>query len=199
MQRHGIISAVAWGLLIPLGVMAARYLRPLSGSNPAWFFIHVTCQCTGYILGVVAWAMGMKLHSYNVRGAVPVKHRNVGISIFVLATLQVLAVVVRPKPEAKQRGYWNVYHHGVGYATVVLVIVNIFEGLEVLGPGDKWTNAYIVVLTALGGTSLIMEVITWSVWLRHRARRNAAHGSQTSKSTAAARASRNEKATVDAV
>lgn len=88
-QRHGVIGAVAWGLLLPLGIMAARYLRPLSGSNPAWFFIHVTCQCTGYLLGVASWAMGMKLYTYN-QGAVPTKHRKVGISIFALATLQVI-------------------------------------------------------------------------------------------------------------
>lgn len=72
--------------------MAARYLRPLSRSNPAWFYIHVGCQCAGYTLGVVAWAMGLQLHAYIVDegAAVPTKHRNVGITIFAFATLQVL-------------------------------------------------------------------------------------------------------------
>ncbi|KAG0577119.1 hypothetical protein KC19_5G132200 [Ceratodon purpureus] len=202
-NRHGIIAAVAWGLLLPLGIMAARYLRPLSGSNPAWFFIHVTCQCTGYFLGVVSWAMGLKLHTYN-QGVVPTKHRNVGISIFALATLQVLALVLRPKPDAKYRKHWNVYHHAVGYTTMVLIIVNIFEGLELLRPGNKWTNAYVVVLCVLGGTSMIMEIITWSVWLRNRAKKNAAgpmYGTQR-KATAPANAYRNgshDKGPVDAV
>lgn len=88
-QNHGIISAVSWGLLLPLGVMAARYIRPFSGTNPAWFYIHVTCQCTGYVFGVVAWAMGMRLNTLNEGGLDNDKHRNLGISIFALATLQV--------------------------------------------------------------------------------------------------------------
>lgn len=85
-----------------------------------------------------------------------------------------LALVLRPKPDTKYRKYWNVYHHSVGYTTMVLIIVNIFEGLKILDAGHKWTDAYIVVLTVLGGTSLIMEIITWSVWLRQQARKNAA-------------------------
>ena len=94
LQRHGIISGVAWGLLLPVGTMAARYLRPLSSSNPAWFYIHVACQCSGYLLGVVAWAMGLQLHEYIVDEgtAVPSKHRNIGITIFTFASLQVLTV-----------------------------------------------------------------------------------------------------------
>lgn len=84
-----------------------------------------------------------------------------------------LALWLRPSPDAKYRKHWNVYHHVVGYTTMVLIIVNIFEGLDLLQPGDKWTNAYIVVLTVLGGTSFVMEIIIWSVWLRQRARKNA--------------------------
>lgn len=67
--------------------MAARYLRPFAFADPLWFYVHVSCQIIGYILGVVGWGMGLKLQHY----AAPIKykHRNLGISIFVLATLQV--------------------------------------------------------------------------------------------------------------
>ncbi|KAG0560887.1 hypothetical protein KC19_9G022100 [Ceratodon purpureus] len=183
-NNHAIISAVAWGLLLPLGVMAARYLRPFSNGNPAWFYIHVTCQCTGYALGVIAWALGMRLHSLN-QGLVPYKHRNLGISIFALATLQVLAIFLRPNPDAKYRKYWNVYHHSVGYATLVLIIINIFEGLDLLQPGNKWTLIYVIILCALGAISLIMEIITWSKWIRERnSNKQAMHGSQYKGSSA---------------
>lgn len=171
-DRHAIISAVGWGMLLPLGIMAARYLRPLSQGSSAWFYIHVTCQCTGYILGVAAWVLGMKLHSYN-HGAVPTKHRNIGISIFAMATLQVTALALRPKPESKLRNSWNVYHHSIGYAIIILIIINIFEGLDLLRPGVKWTNTYIVFLIVLGVISLVLEVIIWSMWLRQRSKSNA--------------------------
>lgn len=95
MQRHGIINAVAWGFLLPVGVMAARYLRPICGANnPLWFYVHVSCQCTGYILGVAGWGLGMKLQSYN-KGAIFYKHRNLGIAIFAFATFQV-SQITRP-------------------------------------------------------------------------------------------------------
>ena len=95
-QRHGIINAVAWGFLLPVGVMAARYLRPICGANnPLWFYVHVTCQCTGYILGVAGWGLGMKLQSYN-KGAIFYKHRNLGIAIFAFATFQVSQITKPP-------------------------------------------------------------------------------------------------------
>ena len=51
MQRHAILNTVGWGILLPLGVIAARYLKPFT--DPAWFYVHVLVQSIGYILGVV--------------------------------------------------------------------------------------------------------------------------------------------------
>ncbi|KAH9565013.1 hypothetical protein CY35_04G055100 [Sphagnum magellanicum] len=163
---HGIINAVSWGLLLPLGVMAARYLRRFSGANPWWFYIHVTCQCLGYLLGVVGWALGIKLENYN-KSAVHYKHRNLGIAIFTLATLQVLAIILRPKKDHKVRKIWNVYHHAVGYSTIILIIINIFEGIEILSPGNGWQTAYISVIVVLGSSSIGLEILTWGLWLKH--------------------------------
>lgn len=187
-----MISAVAWGILVPIGVMAARYLRPFPWADPLWFYLHITCQLTGYTLGVVGWGLGLQLQKY----ASPIKyfHRNVGISIFVFATLQVthapcsccytvtlsgrpsvtdslfrlqvLAMVLRPKRGSKHRRYWNMYHHTVGYATIILSIVNIFEGLDLLQPESKWKDAYIGVLVALAVIAALLETAAWVAWLR---------------------------------
>lgn len=163
-NAHGVISAVAWGILVPIGVMAARYLRPFPWADPLWFYLHITCQLTGYTLGVVGWGLGLQLQKY----ASPIKyfHRNVGISIFVFATLQVLAMVLRPKRGSKHRRYWNMYHHTVGYATIILSIVNIFEGLDLLQPESKWKDAYIGVLVALAVIAALLETAAWVAWLR---------------------------------
>lgn len=69
-------------------------MRPFSVADPAWFYIHVTCQTVGYALGVAGWATGLQLQKYN-KGAIYYKHRNLGISIFVLATLQVRSLFPR--------------------------------------------------------------------------------------------------------
>ena len=91
-----MINAVSWGILLPIGVMSARYLRPFAWADPLWFYLHVTCQLTGYILGVVGWGLGLKLQKY----ATPIRyfHRNIGVAIFVFATLQVNPNFSHPLP-----------------------------------------------------------------------------------------------------
>eukprot|EP00249_Psilotum_nudum_P007167 c20361_g1_i2 orf=1032-2261(+) len=162
-NRHGVINAVAWGILLPLGVMSARYMRPFS--DAAWFYAHISFQCTGYTLGVAGWATGLKLGSYS-EGVVHHKHRSVGITLFALATLQVMALLLRPKKEHKIRKYWNIYHHTIGYSLILLGILNIFFGFDLLVPQKKWRHAYYGVLGSLGGITLVLEIATWIIYFR---------------------------------
>lgn len=73
---------------MPLGVMIARYLRPFPNADPLWFHMHRGYQTIAYVLGVVGFGMGCQLQTYE-----PVllyhKHRDLGVAIFVFATLQV--------------------------------------------------------------------------------------------------------------
>ncbi|KAJ6329497.1 hypothetical protein OIU77_011050 [Salix suchowensis] len=115
---HGVLNAVSWGILMPVGIIIARYLKVFKSAGPAWFYLHVICQSSGYAVGVAGWATGIKLGS-DSPGITYGTHRNLGIIIFFLGTLQVLALLLRPKPEHKYRRYWNIYHHTVGYTTVV--------------------------------------------------------------------------------
>jgi cytochrome b561 len=177
-QIHGVLNGVAWGILIPLGAMIARYLRVFESADPAWFYLHIACQCSGYILGVAGWGLGLKLGSESV-GATYQPHRNIGIAIFCLATLQVFALLLRPDKKNKYRLYWNIYHHSVGYSVIVLAAINIFKGLDILKPATGWKTAYIVILATLGGIALCLEAITWAIVLRRRKRNadKAPHGS----------------------
>ncbi|OAY81698.1 Cytochrome b561 and DOMON domain-containing protein [Ananas comosus] len=168
---HGVLNAMSWGLLFPLGVIMARYLRVFKSADPAWFYLHITCQCSGYILGVAGWGLGLKLGSES-KGITYYAHRNIGIALFCLATLQVFALLLRPNKDNKYRIYWNVYHHSVGYTVILLSIINIFKGFNILNPADKWKNAYIAVISTLGGIALCLEVITWVIVLRRRSSRS---------------------------
>lgn len=79
---------------------------------------------------------------------------------------------LRPKKEHKFRFYWNFYHHGVGYAIIVIGIINVFKGLDILDPVKKWKSAYIVVVAALGVIALFLEAITWIVVLKRNSRKS---------------------------
>lgn len=87
-----MLNVVSWGILMPLGAMAARYLKVFKSANPAWFYLHVTCQASAYIVGVAGWGTGMKLGSDSV-GIKQTTHRNIGIALFALGTLQVIILI----------------------------------------------------------------------------------------------------------
>ncbi|KAF2284569.1 hypothetical protein GH714_027154 [Hevea brasiliensis] len=162
---HGVLNAVSWGVLFPIGVIIARYLRPFQSADPAWFYLHVSCQVSAYAIGVAGWATGLKLGSES-KGIQWTAHRNIGITLFSLATLQIFALFLRPKKDHKYRFYWNIYHHGVGYAILILGILNVFKGLDILHPEQKWKSTYVVVIAVLGGIALLLEIITWIAVLR---------------------------------
>ncbi|KAI5081436.1 hypothetical protein GOP47_0004619, partial [Adiantum capillus-veneris] len=48
-NRHAILNTVGWGILLPGGVIAARYLKLVAESS--WFYVHVVMQMLGYGLG----------------------------------------------------------------------------------------------------------------------------------------------------
>lgn len=73
---------------MPIGAIIARYVKVFKVADPAWFYLHVTCQLSGYIIGVAGWGTGLKLGS-DSPGIVYHTHRNLGIALFCLATLQV--------------------------------------------------------------------------------------------------------------
>ncbi|KAK9944628.1 hypothetical protein M0R45_010188 [Rubus argutus] len=164
---HGILNAVSWGLLFPIGIIIARYLRTFPSADPAWFYLHVFCQVSAYAIGVAGWATGIKLGSES-KGVVYKGHRNIGIALFSIATLQIFALFLRPKKDHKYRLYWNIYHHSIGYLILVLGIVNVFKGMDILNPAKHWKSTYIITIAVLGGIALFLEAVTWIVVLKRR-------------------------------
>ncbi|KAI3440938.1 Cytochrome b561 and DOMON domain-containing protein [Psidium guajava] len=163
---HGVLNAVSWGVLMPLGVLLARYLKVFKSANPAWFYLHVTCQTSAYAVGVAGWVTGLRLGGGGSSNTGT--HGSIGMALFILGTLQVFALLLRPKPDHKYRFYWNMYHHSCGYAAITLSIINVFLGLDILDPTKVWKRTYIVILIALGCAALIMEPVTWAVVIKRR-------------------------------
>lgn len=75
--------------MFPVGVILARYLRTFESADPAWFYLHAGCQSSAYAIGVAGWATGLQLGSKS-KGIQYTTHRNIGIALFSLATVQVL-------------------------------------------------------------------------------------------------------------
>ncbi|KAK8675141.1 hypothetical protein V6N13_033211 [Hibiscus sabdariffa] len=150
---HGVLNAVSWGILMPLGAITARYLKVFKSADPAWFYLHASCQFSAYVVGVAGWGTGLKLGSESP-GIQYNAHRTIGIILLYLGT---------PKPDQKLRFYWNIYHHLVGYG-----VINIFKGFDILGPEKKWKNAYVGVIIALACNTVMLEAYTWFFVQRKR-------------------------------
>jgi hypothetical protein len=165
---HGVLNAVSWGTLMPMGAMIARYLKVFKSADPAWFYVHIAIQTSAYVIGVAGWATGLKLGSEASSVIQYDAHRNIGITLFCLGTLQVFALLLRPKKDHKYRLYWNIYHHSVGYSVILLSIINIYKGFDILDPEKKWKKIYSGILIFLGVVAALLEAFTWFIVIKRK-------------------------------
>jgi hypothetical protein len=85
-RTHGALNLFAWGVLLPIGAIVARYCRRW---DPLWFYLHTGIQFVGFILGLAGIVAGVSLYN-KIQANVPA-HRGLGIFVLVLGILQVCA------------------------------------------------------------------------------------------------------------
>ncbi|CAI0379426.1 unnamed protein product [Linum tenue] len=170
---HGVLSIIGWGTLLPAGAIMVRYLRyPFQVQEHWWFYPHLTCQVVGYSLGTASWILGLYLGKASNRYIFKT-HRLYSIFIFTFATLQMLAIKLRPLSTDRYKRYWNMYHHFMGYGLLSVIVINIFQGIGILRPAYSWKWAYVGILAALGIVVLALETYTWIKFFRPDPHKNA--------------------------
>lgn len=99
---HGAVNSLSWGILMPIGALAARHMRDLE-LGELWYTTHRLVQSVAYSLGAFGFFLGILMwgqsHEGRTRragygggdeGEYDVSlHRSLGITIFVLASFQV--------------------------------------------------------------------------------------------------------------
>ncbi|XAR56715.1 hypothetical protein NMG60_11037294 [Bertholletia excelsa] len=158
-SAHGILNIAGWGTVLPIGAIIMRYSRAILES-PWPYGLHVACQSIGYVLGTAGWAVGLWLAHSAKYYSFPT-HGMIGCFIFAFATLQMMALRLRPRHKDEYRKYWNMYHHTLGYSLFALSSYNIFRGIRLLAPAHSWKWAYLGILGALAAVVLALEVFTW--------------------------------------
>ncbi|TKY47014.1 integral to membrane [Spatholobus suberectus] len=165
---HGILNTVSWGILMPIGVILARYLKVFDGLGPIWFHLHRSCQSLAFLIGIAGFGTG--LYMGNHYGVHHTPHRCVGITLMCLAFTQVcVAVCLRPKKDHKYRIFWNIFHYIVGYTTIVLATWNVLKGFDILDAHNIWKKTYLGIIISLAIIAVILEVIAW-IWVRNKKR-----------------------------
>jgi uncharacterized membrane protein len=84
-QVHGALNILGWGILLPLGVMVARYARSF---DPAWFYTHIVFQILGFVCIIGGIVTGFDVGSLVEADGLGA-HQALGVFLLVLASLQV--------------------------------------------------------------------------------------------------------------
>ncbi|XAR71033.1 hypothetical protein NMG60_11028113 [Bertholletia excelsa] len=158
---HGFMMFLAWGILLPGGILAARYLKRVKGDG--WFQLHVYMQYSGLaiiLLGflfAVAELQGLCFDSVHVK---------FGILAILLACIQPANAYLRPKrPDngeepSEKRLIWEYIHIIIGRAAIVAGIAALISGMKHLGDryGDEnvhGLNWALIVWFIIGALTVI--------------------------------------------
>lgn len=138
LHLHGVIMYLAWGLLLPFGVMIGRYYR---WSWPVWFFVHIFCQVFGTLLTVCGFII-----VFLVSSEPSFPHGIIGIILMLTISQQFLSGIIRPwlrredgryvddckekdTFKYKWRRCWEVYHRVSGVIAIALGFTQVTLGV----------------------------------------------------------------------
>jgi Eukaryotic cytochrome b561 len=144
---HGRLMVVAWGFLLPLGVLIARFFKilprqhwPDEIDNRVWWRSHLVLQYVGGLMMLAG--LGSLVTGGHLRGATHV-HGLLGYAVVALGVSQFLAGWLRgskggpTEPEVRgdhydmtpRRRVFETFHKATGYAALLLACAAILTGL----------------------------------------------------------------------
>ncbi len=166
---HARWMVLAWGVLLPVGVLIARFFKvlpsqnwPQAVDNTVWWHAHRALQWTGFACMLVGlwlvWGKGASL------GGLPQLHGWLGLLVCTLAAVQVLGALARgskggPTESAMRGDHYDMtprrrvferLHKGLGWLAVLLAAVVMAMGLA-LADAPRW----MVLLLALWWLALL--------------------------------------------
>ncbi|XP_076441041.1 putative ferric-chelate reductase 1 [Babylonia areolata] len=139
-QLHGALMMIAWVMLTSIGIMTAKYGKPMFPKvNPCganiWFQIHRGCMA-GVLVMTVAGVVVMfvQCEGYCQIPQIPGKsqgplHPPMGLLVLMLTILNPIMAFFRPGPKAPNRFVFNWSHWGVGVLAWIMASFAVLIGL----------------------------------------------------------------------
>jgi hypothetical protein len=170
---HMIFMVFSWGLLLPFGVIFARYNRTppewLKSRGLNWFHVHRGAQSTGWLLQLCGFISAVvyigKTGGIHFGGPFNY-HMIIGLLVVIFGTLQPLNAYFRPHAHETvdpdilcgcddPRLRWQWIHKGSGYGAVFFGAINVVLGVHVAhqkfpGGGGLPTAAAVLAVLFLG-------------------------------------------------
>ena len=153
---HARWMVLAWGVLLPVGALVARFFKVLPAQNwpqvvdnTLWWHTHRALQWAGFACLLVGlWLVWGKATG---RGDLPRLHGWVGWLVCVLAALQVLGALARGSKGGptdhtirgdhydmtSRRRVFERLHKGLGWLAVLLAVVVMALGLTLADAGRR--------------------------------------------------------------
>lgn len=153
---HARWMVLAWGVLLPVGVLIARFFKvlpeqnwPQEVDNTVWWHTHRALQWAGFACMLVGlWLVWGKGAS---GGSLPRLHGWVGLLVCALAALQVLGALARgskggPTEETLRGDHYDMtprrrmferLHKGMGWMAVLLAVMVMAMGLALVD-APRW-------------------------------------------------------------
>ncbi|KAG0502586.1 hypothetical protein HPP92_002658 [Vanilla planifolia] len=158
---HGFMMFIAWGILLPGGIFAARYLKHVKGDG--WYQTHVYLQYSGIAIVL----LGVLFAAAELRGFyISSLHVKFGVTAIVLACIQPVNAYLRPKRPANgevptpKRILWEYFHAITGRCAILAGIVALFTGMKHLGKRYDSENVegltWALIIWVLVGSLLVM-------------------------------------------
>ncbi|EGO59705.1 hypothetical protein NEUTE1DRAFT_121458 [Neurospora tetrasperma FGSC 2508] len=168
---HGIIAALAFVILFPLGSILIRLLP-----GRLALFAHATWQLSTLIVYLAAVGLGIHLIKRDpntMRNGRLNYHPIIGIFILALLFIQPLVGIFHHKEYKvnRRRGVWSALHLILGRIAITIGMINGYIGLIAMDDDTKTKVKAIYVAIALAIWLLWTAMSIWWEWKRHRRER----------------------------
>ncbi|KAL3930963.1 MAG: hypothetical protein SGBAC_011531 [Bacillariaceae sp.] len=164
---HGSCMLTGWGLLLPNGMLVARYFKLHPSSGGAWFKFHRICQPTGLLIATVGWIIALVNFDVFQDRDTRFIHGLVGSIVMALGWLQPINAYLRPhlpsspdQEKTAKRKIWEHYHRGAGWFCFFCSLFVILLGTFMIPrPGDRvgFQSAFVVCLVIMLGNLAYMK------------------------------------------
>jgi len=142
---HASLMLVGWGLLLPSGVVIARFSK--HRKDAFWYKVHRTIQPIGILLAFIAWIIALLNFSALGNTTMPIfnAHAVCGMITMSIGIFQPINAVLRPhlpssveEEKSEIRVFWEYLHKGLGYLGVfVLAPITIVLGTYIVPTPDE--------------------------------------------------------------
>lgn len=166
---HGILAAIAWGVLTPLAIGSSILRKWITYGKDSglWFKLHFYLNLLALVMNIASFVLAVSAHQLTTPPGEDPKHftafahATIGLIIMILLLVQVIGGIMRPSTEkANVRFVWLAIHRVFGIILVGLSWYQVLNGLNLFATLFNATN-YGNIFGYVVGTITMIILLTF--------------------------------------